>query len=291
MFTGISMLGAYFFALTPFSRAGPVVHQPSLLSVCYDSLLFIFQFCRGSLTLGVAHWLRRWTLWSTTCPALGSGLLPTHSWPSCLSGICLLIVLTDIISWALPLSPVHFQLSCPLCCCNRLQFAVCCSVVLGGISLHKVCAVLSRGSWGNSVWHMVLICLVSRMSCRQIWSQKQYLWWRQPSSFFSVKSCEEAFHGLGVQGVKGSILVGVLFPQSVAPVSQQGYGVRAQGIYFCTIVTILDLPSTGFNIPRLHKYRKYIKHIHSLHALHLPYASHQCPHFNMSCFIFLSFTA
>jgi hypothetical protein len=35
----------------------------------------------------------------------------------------------------------------------------------------------------------------------------------------------EAFNGLGVQGVKVLILVGVLFPPSVAPASQQGFGV------------------------------------------------------------------
>jgi hypothetical protein len=38
------MLGAYFFALTPFSGAGSVFHQPPLLSVCYGGLLFIFNF-------------------------------------------------------------------------------------------------------------------------------------------------------------------------------------------------------------------------------------------------------
>jgi hypothetical protein len=37
--------------------------------------------------------------------------------------------------------------------------------------------------------------------------------------------CGEAFHGLGVQSVEGLILVGALFPASVAPVSQGGYGV------------------------------------------------------------------
>jgi hypothetical protein len=35
----------------------------------------------------------------------------------------------------------------------------------------------------------------------------------------------EAFHRLGVQGVEGLILVGVLFPPSVGPASQGGFGV------------------------------------------------------------------
>jgi hypothetical protein len=38
------MLGLYFFALLPFSGAGSVFHQPPLLSVSYDGLLFVFQF-------------------------------------------------------------------------------------------------------------------------------------------------------------------------------------------------------------------------------------------------------
>jgi hypothetical protein len=49
MFTGISMLGVYFFALPLLSGAGSVFHQPSLLSMCYE----------GSLALGVVHWLKK----------------------------------------------------------------------------------------------------------------------------------------------------------------------------------------------------------------------------------------
>jgi hypothetical protein len=61
LFTGISMLGVYFFAPSPFSGAGAVFHEPppllpTIISV-YDSTLF-FNFV-GSLALGAAHWLRR----------------------------------------------------------------------------------------------------------------------------------------------------------------------------------------------------------------------------------------
>jgi hypothetical protein len=38
--------GGLFICPAPFSLAGSVFHQPPLLSVCYDSLLFVFQFCR-----------------------------------------------------------------------------------------------------------------------------------------------------------------------------------------------------------------------------------------------------
>jgi hypothetical protein len=45
------------------------------------------------------------------------------------------------------------------------------------------------------------------------------------SCFLSVMWRVEAFHGLGVQGVKVSILLGAFFLPSVAPASQQGFGV------------------------------------------------------------------
>jgi hypothetical protein len=51
--------------------------------------------------------------------------------------------------------------------------------------------------------------------------------------------CGEAFHELEVQGVEGLILVGALFPPSMAPASQQGLGVGAQAVCFCTVVAIL----------------------------------------------------
>jgi hypothetical protein len=52
------------------------------------------------------------------------------------------------------------------------------------------------------------------------------VWWQQePSCFLSVMWHGEAFHGLGVQGVKVLILLAALFPPSVTPVSQRGFGV------------------------------------------------------------------
>jgi hypothetical protein len=44
--------------------------------------------------------------------------------------------------------------------------------------------------------------------------------------------CRETFHGLGVRGVEGLILVGaLLFWQSVAPVSQGGFGFMEIGLF------------------------------------------------------------
>jgi hypothetical protein len=58
------------------------------------------------------------------------------------------------------------------------------------------------------------------------WQQQRRRWqWWQPTSFLSVMWCGEAFYGLGVQGVEVLILLGALFLPSVAPVSQQGFGV------------------------------------------------------------------
>jgi hypothetical protein len=44
LFTGISALRVYFFALLFFSGEGSVFHQPLLLSVCYEGSLYFFVF-------------------------------------------------------------------------------------------------------------------------------------------------------------------------------------------------------------------------------------------------------
>jgi hypothetical protein len=48
----------------------PTAHVLLQFAVCFSVLW-------GSSVLDAALWLRRWSLWSTTFPALGSGLLPT----------------------------------------------------------------------------------------------------------------------------------------------------------------------------------------------------------------------
>jgi hypothetical protein len=48
-------------------------------------------------------------------------------------------------------------------------------------------------------------------------------WWQEPFCFLRVMCCGEAFHRLGVQGVKVLILLGALFLPSVAPTSQQNF--------------------------------------------------------------------
>jgi hypothetical protein len=52
------------------------ISLPTAVRVSWWFALY-FSILRDSLPLGVAHWLRRWALWSATCSALGSGFLPT----------------------------------------------------------------------------------------------------------------------------------------------------------------------------------------------------------------------
>jgi hypothetical protein len=61
------------------------------------------------------------------------------------------------------------------------------------------------------------------MSSKEVWSQ--HLVAQQPSCFLNVILCGETFHRLGVQGVEVLILLTALFLPSVAPASQQGFGV------------------------------------------------------------------
>jgi hypothetical protein len=78
------MLGVYFFAFPPLSGAGSVFHQPTpLQSVCYDNLLFVFnfvwQFDFGFCLLAqemssVIHYLPYFGEWLVAC--LFSAFLP-----------------------------------------------------------------------------------------------------------------------------------------------------------------------------------------------------------------------
>jgi hypothetical protein len=90
-----------------------VSHPPAV------SVLWWFTACfsilQSRLTLGFAHWLRRWVLWAITCPVAGSSLSLAHCWPFCISSLCLLKVSLEISSVLLPPFPVHFQSSHPLC--------------------------------------------------------------------------------------------------------------------------------------------------------------------------------
>jgi hypothetical protein len=51
-------------------------------------------------------------------------------------------------------------------------------------------------------------------------------------------------------------VVGVLLLPSVTPAIQQGFGVGAQAICFCSIVTILDLSLIAVNLNRFYGIRR-----------------------------------
>jgi hypothetical protein len=148
---GFLSWGFYFFAPSP--SLGQVQHfthpeQTPLLSVCFSVL-------QGSLILDASLWLRRWSLWSTTFPASGSGLSPTCS-QSLLPFLCLF---TDSLAlrpapWPSPflwctfrvpptLSTVHTNYSS--------QFVI--QFCWEGISLPRVCAVFCSPGVDRGVLH------------------------------------------------------------------------------------------------------------------------------------------
>jgi hypothetical protein len=134
-------------------------------------VLCLFSMFTGQFSFGFAPWLKRWAQRSATCPALGSGLSPALCLPSCLSSVCLLIIHAENSSLPILLCPVHFQHSCPLCCYARLQFTVCYSVFLWGVSLPIGCAGLSQGWLGefykNHGAHLFALSNVSQAGLEQ----------------------------------------------------------------------------------------------------------------------------
>jgi hypothetical protein len=128
-----------------------VFHQPPLLSVCYDGSLFFscFSVLWGSLALGVAYGLRRWFLWSSTCPALGIGLLPTSSPPFCLSSVSLLIVLLRLAFYPSPFLWCTFSVPTPSAVVLDYSSLFVIQFFWGGVSLPRGCAGLSQGWLGK----------------------------------------------------------------------------------------------------------------------------------------------
>jgi hypothetical protein len=140
-----------------------------LLSVGCDDSLFVFQ---RLLTLGVAHWLRRWVLWSATCPASGSGLSPAHCWPSCLSSHLFDSSHEDQLLASPPFSS-GLLASHPLWC--LLVFSLLLIVLFflwwGGSPCPGDYAGLSQGWLGEYCVMLGAHLLVCRMSPKQVWSQ------------------------------------------------------------------------------------------------------------------------
>jgi hypothetical protein len=138
--------------------------------------------------------------------------------------ICLLIVYMEISSLPLPTSPLCFQWPQLLCYVLvfsslfiQIFFLWMCPSAQGAMLVYP------RGGWGNTAWHLVLTCLVCRMSPKQAWS-----WYLAAVAAHLFSQCNvawRAFYGLGVQGAEVLILLVALFLLSVAPTSQQGFWV------------------------------------------------------------------
>jgi hypothetical protein len=124
------LLGACFFARSVICQLGQgqwSVSWPPAVSV-----LWWFAVCvsilQCHLTLDVAHWLRRWALWTATCPISGRGLSPTSCWPSYLSSHLFTdSSCGDQILCPSPFSGVLSEFLSPLLCAS-FQFFVYCSV-------------------------------------------------------------------------------------------------------------------------------------------------------------------
>jgi integral membrane sensor domain MASE1 len=99
---------------------------------------------------------------------LGSGLLPTCSWPFCLSGFYLLIVPSKISCLSLPLLWCTFSFPAPSAVLLDYSSLFVIQVFFWGGSVCPEAVLIYPGrGWGNSMWHMVLPCLGCRMSPRQ----------------------------------------------------------------------------------------------------------------------------
>jgi hypothetical protein len=116
------LLGACFFA-HPLSlgQAQWSVSQSPAVSVLWWFADY-FSILQCHLTLDVAHWLRRWALWTTTCPISGNGLSPACCWPFCLSSLYWKFMWRSA-PCSSPLLWCAFSNSAPLLCV-RFQFLV-----------------------------------------------------------------------------------------------------------------------------------------------------------------------
>jgi hypothetical protein len=198
------LLGAYFFALPHSSGVGSVFHQrPTVISVLWYFAV-CFSILQDSLTLGAIHWFGKWSLWSATCPASGSGLSPACCQPSCLSSVYLLMVHAEISIFPLPLSPVHFEFSCHSPVVLGYSFLFVIQVFLGGLGGHSaqglcwfipgVAGRIPCNTWHSPVWSVK--CLTGRF-----WAMVAAL------MFFQYNMCGVAFHQLGFRVSKACSLV------------------------------------------------------------------------------------
>jgi hypothetical protein len=216
------------------------VSQPPAVSMLwwFADCFSILQCC---LTLDVAHWLRRWAFWTTTCPISGSSLSLAHCWPFCLSILCFLKVHAGIGS--LPLSPSlehAFNVPSPLLCVS-FQLLVYCSIFfLWGFSLPMgLCWFIPGVAGGNTTWFLVLNCLVCLKSPQQVWSWHLAAVWALLFSQCNVvwRSFLWA-RGPGCRSFDSPWCF--IFSKCVSSISARFLIHGAHAVCFCSLVSILS---------------------------------------------------
>jgi hypothetical protein len=193
----------------------------TLLSVCFDGLLIVFQFCRV-----VWLWMLLTGSGGELCGSLSAFFqAEAYHWSAVIPSAFPAFVYWRFTSLLLPSSLVCLQHSASSAACVFSSLFIVQfwflflfflvgqgSVCLGGY------AFLSQ-RWLGEYHRMLGAHLwVCQMSPKQVWSWCFVAW--EPSCFLSVTLCEKLCM---LQGVKVLILLGALFLPSVAPVSQQDF--------------------------------------------------------------------
>jgi hypothetical protein len=152
-------------------------------------------------------------------------------------------LITHLLWALLPFQPLFTegsltdQLLVPPCFSSALSATppLCCVLVFNSLFIVQFSLFAGEGQFAQGLcWFILGVdgvncvmlgthLLVCQMSPKQVWSQ--CLAAQQRSCFLSVTWCGDAFCRLGVQDVEVLILLAASFPPSVAPVSQQSFGV------------------------------------------------------------------
>jgi hypothetical protein len=222
-FLCVGLLGACFFALSPFFGARSEVCQPApccqcVMLVCWLFFHFAMLFDFGCCSLAqdmsfVHHYL----------PYFSSGLSPTHFWLLCLSSLCLLKVHVEISSLLLPPSLVLSEYPTPSAACT---FSVPCLLLLLFLrGRGSDCPESYAGLSQERLWKycVTVICLpahlldVSQAGLEPVSGSAGSLW---------LSQCNVAWRSFVWAGGSGCWSPGsswCFFLPSVAPVSQQNF--------------------------------------------------------------------
>jgi hypothetical protein len=123
--------------------------------------------------------------------------------------------------------------------CLLFRGIFCCFFFMGALVCQGAVLVYPRCGWGNSVWCLVLTCLVCQMTPKQVWSQRLAV--LEPSCFLHVMWCGEALYELEVDGVSFDsswFFISTKCGSSV-PAKFLIYG--AHSVYFYALVAYLPL--------------------------------------------------